>query len=134
MEGNVMKEDVLRILKLIEEGKVDAESGAKLIEALSKKDVTKDEIIPVFNNEKSYVNNEKMLYVLVDSHDGDKVKVNVPMNFVKNILSATGKLPIKAEGLASSIDMEIIKEAVIFNLSLHTGHLLNTLYIGLITS
>jgi hypothetical protein len=107
-----MKEDVLRILKMIEDGKVDAESGAKLIEALGEKTREEKVIMQRAKDENSYVNNEKMLYVLVDSHDGDKVKVNVPMNFVKNILSATGKLPIKAEGLDSSIDMEIIKEAI----------------------
>ncbi|MEG0771928.1 hypothetical protein [Clostridium sp.] len=107
-----MKEDVLRILKMIEEGKIDAESGSKLIEALGEKPNEEKVIMQRYKDESSYVNNEKMLYVLVDSHDGDKVKVNVPMNFVKNILSATGKLPIKAEGLESSIDMEIIKEAI----------------------
>lgn len=107
-----MKEDVLRILKMIEEGKIDAESGSKLIEALGEKPSEEKVIMQRYKDESSYVNNEKMLYVLVDSHDGDKVKVNVPMNFVKNILSATGKLPIKAEGLESSIDMEIIKEAI----------------------
>jgi hypothetical protein len=107
-----MKEDVLRILKMIEEGKIDAESGSKLIEALGQKPSEEKVIMQRYKDESSYVNNEKMLYVLVDSHDGDKVKVNVPMNFVKNILSATGKLPIKTEGLESSIDMEIIKEAI----------------------
>lgn len=107
-----MKEDVLRILKMIEEGKVDAESGAKLIEALGAKNTEEQAIMQLPKNEKNYINNEKMLYVLVDSHDGDKVKVNVPMNFVKNILSATGKLPIKAEGITSHVDMEIIKEAI----------------------
>lgn len=107
-----MKEDVLRILKMIEEGKIDAESGSKLIEALGEKTSEEKVIMQRYKDESSYVNNEKMLYVLVDSHDGDKVKVNVPMNFVKNILSATGKLPIKAEGLESNIDMEIIKEAI----------------------
>lgn len=107
-----MKEDVLRILKMVEEGKVDAESGAKLIEALGGKNREEQAIVQLPKEERSYINNEKMLYVLVDSHDGDKVKVNVPMNFVKNILSATGKLPIKAEGLDSTIDMEVVKEAI----------------------
>lgn len=112
-----MKEDVLKVLKMIEEGKVDAESGAKLIEALGEKKVEDNGVLQTIQDQRSYINDEKMLYVLVDSHDGDKVKVNVPMNFVKSILSATGKLPIKAEGITSSVDMEIVKEAIMNNIT-----------------
>jgi hypothetical protein len=102
-----MREDVLRVLKMIEEGKVDAEKGAQLIEALKGKDEGGD------LGKKQAATDEKFFRVRVDSKTGDKVNVNIPLNLIKSVIgSVGGKFPIKAEGYEGSIDMEIIKQAL----------------------
>jgi hypothetical protein len=102
-----MREDVLRVLKMIEEGKVDAEKGAQLIEALKGK--------AEGSNLESHqaATDEKFFRVRVDSKAGDKVNVNIPLNLIKSVIgSCGGKFPIKAEGFEGAIDMDIIKQAL----------------------
>ena len=102
-----MREDVLRVLKMIEEGKIDAEKGAQLIEALKGKDEGVDSV------KKLPTTDEKFFRVRVDSKTGDKVNVNIPLNLIKSVIgSFGGKFPIKAQGYEGEIDMEIIKHAL----------------------
>lgn len=129
-----MQEEVLRVLKMIEDGKIDAEKGAMLIDALKNnsldseekfdveevtvesKVINSEELIPYVNNQcKSF--DEKMLYVKVDSHDGDRVNVQLPMSFVKKVIEATGSIPIRAEGIDTKIDMEMLKSAIMNDIS-----------------
>lgn len=76
-------EDKRRILKMVEEGKLNSEEAIKLLEALdSDVVVKKDKDDEFFNIDKSK-SNGKMIYVRVKSGDGEKVKVNVPVDFIK---------------------------------------------------
>ena len=52
-----------------------------------------------------------MLRIIVDSNDGDKVKVQFPVGAIKKILKATGKLPIPDKHL-EGVDLTAIMEAV----------------------
>lgn len=76
-----MNEEILKILKMVEEGKITSDKGAELIALL--KETNQTNITPY---------NKKMLKVRVESANGDKVNVNVPVEFIKNILNLVGNL------------------------------------------
>lgn len=98
-----MKEDISRILKMVEDGKIDVEKATELIEAMN--------AVPVFEQGAKINNSEKMLRVRVISGENDKVNVNLPIKFIKNILNACGKIPIGVNGM-ESIDTKLIAEAI----------------------
>ena len=98
-----MKEDISRILKMVEEGKIDSEKATELIEALNS--------VQTINIAKKIDNSEKMLKVRVISGTDDKVNVNLPIKFIKNVLNACGKIPLDINGI-SSIDTKLIADAI----------------------
>jgi len=107
-----MKEEILKILNMVQEGKMDEEKAAELIEALKNGE----------NKIKSY--NKKLLKVNVNSKDGDKVNINLPVEFIKNILNSVGNLSFLNEMInvpnASAgninIDLNLIAHAIDNNL------------------
>ena len=98
-----MNEEILRILKMLEEGKIDAEKAESLIDAL--------------NNPKGFpttsIEQDKMLKVRVNSTKGDNINVNIPVKFIKTLGSAIKKIP-KVQGVEGieDIDVQAILEAV----------------------
>lgn len=100
-----MSNEIMRVLKMVEEGKISSEAGAKLIESIKNKEENAVVNIPQEVNieEKKFelvqpensirFPNERMLRIFVDSSDGDKVKVNLPIRIVKSMIKATGKIP-----------------------------------------
>ena len=105
-----MKEDISRILKMMEEGKIDADKATELISAIKEKD---KEITPAISLNKTS-NLEKMLKVKVRSVAGDNVDVKVPIKLVKAVISATGKIPgVSMNGTNGiDIDMKMIADAI----------------------
>ena len=99
-----MKEDLLKVLTMLSEGKLNVEKSAELIEAMYAKEEKNLEVI------KNY--DKRMLRVLVDSAKGDNVKVNLPVVVITSILKATGKLPIKNANM-EGIDFEMLTESII---------------------
>lgn len=127
-----MNEEITRILKMVEEGKLNSEQAAMLIEALKNdnrentvetlyESVSKDEN-DSFDREAFMKNDfkgaegEKFLQIRILSGDGDRVKINLPINFVKGILKVTGKLPMiqteQLEGVDVAEMMEVIMAAI----------------------
>ena len=100
-----MSNEIMRVLKMVEEGKISSEQGAKLINSIKNKEENAVVNIPQEVNieEKKFelvqpensikFPNERMLRIFVDSSDGDKVKVNLPIRIVKSMIKATGKIP-----------------------------------------
>ena len=86
-----MNDDIKRILKMVEEGKINSEQAEKLIEALKGSEIEK------YENSEIQVSG-KNLKVLINSHRGDSLNFKIPLRFAKGIIKATGKLPIKIEG------------------------------------
>ena len=119
-----MNEEVLRITKLLEEGKINAEQAASLISALQQKttvdpnaartaqQTTEKRAMLEEDMASSQIPGQKMLQVRVLSVDGDKVKVNLPLNFVKGILKATGKMPMLKEEHMEGVDMAQLMESI----------------------
>lgn len=118
-----MHEEVLRITKLLEEGKINSDQAAALINALKPKvSLEKEKAEPNTASSNrtlmeddmaaARIPGQKMLQVRILSVNGDKVKVNLPLNFVRGVLKATGKLPmVKAEHI-EGIDLEQLMESI----------------------
>ncbi|PLS18727.1 hypothetical protein CVD28_06315 [Bacillus sp. M6-12] len=104
-----MKDEISRVLTLVEEGKIDKEKASELIHILQGKDqpelVTKKEV-PYGN---------KMLKIRVSSEEGDNVNVNLPINLVKAVLKVgtniAEKIP-EAEKYVKDINVDLLIEAI----------------------
>lgn len=105
-----MNEEILKILKMVEEGKITSDKAKELIEALD----SKNTFIEAYKNtsdDTDIIN--KMLKIRVNSKDGDNVNVNLPIKFIKTMLKTIGKLPIpdNIKGM-ESVDLNLISEAI----------------------
>lgn len=93
MAKDNLKEERLKILELLTKGVIKPEDAEKLLSALSGSDT------PTFDAEPVQVISAKkapfrMLRIYVDSHDGDKVRIQLPIEFAK--LLKSGKFNIDA--------------------------------------
>lgn len=103
-----MKEEISKILKMVEEGKIDADKATEMISLLNSSE-KKSVDIQVLEN----TNINKMLKVKVLSVKGDNVDVNIPIKFVKKVLDACGKIPyLDNDKLGGEIDLVMIAEAI----------------------
>ncbi len=100
-----MREDLVKVLTMLSEGKLNVEKSAELIDVMYKKEEKAIQIV-----EKNY--DRRMLRIKVDSSDGDKVNVNLPIAVITSVLKATGKLPIKNVDM-EGIDFEVLIETII---------------------
>jgi polyhydroxyalkanoate synthesis regulator phasin len=101
-----MNENINKILKMVQEGKLDADKAAELIEALNTKE--KEE------STETKPKTEKMLKIkVITADDGEKVNVKFPIKFIKASLKAFGKMPINIDGDSENkIDMQAISDAI----------------------
>lgn len=99
-----MKEEVKRILKMVEEGKIDIDKATELIEAINK---------PVNIQQPSVSENiNKMLKVRALSATNDTVNVNVPVKILKAIGNAVNTVKIPGISDQEGIDIKMIMEAI----------------------
>ena len=101
-------EEKLRILKMVEEGTISAEQARELLEALGEPETVQASAwnAPAVPLDVPY--EDRMLRILVDSADGDKVRVQFPIKAIKAILKVTGKLPIQMSGDMEGVDIEAL--------------------------
>lgn len=102
-----MNEEVFMILKMVEEGKVSADKAKELIDALGTASKHTELI-----SSKEY--EDKFLKVVVLSHEGDKVNIQLPIKIVKEVLKVSGKLPISKyiEGM-DGIDIDTLMDTLV---------------------
>lgn len=99
-----MKEEIKRILKMVEDGKIDSDKASELIEAINK---------PVNIQQISVSENkDKMLKVRVLSATNDTVNVNVPVKILKAIGNAVNTIKIPGISDQEGIDVKMIMEAI----------------------
>ncbi|MBG9453886.1 hypothetical protein ABE61_07305 [Lysinibacillus sphaericus] len=102
-----MKEEIARVLTMVQEGKIDAEQGSELIQVLKEKEET--------SNDKPTKYLDKTLKVRVVSAENDNVMVNLPIKLVKVVLlaghSIAASVP-QAEKYVKDIDINLIIEAI----------------------
>jgi hypothetical protein len=105
-----MKDEISRVLTLVEEGKIDKEKASELITILQGKD--QPELV-ISKKETPY--GTKMLKIRVTSQEGDNVNVNLPINLVKAVLKVgtniAEKIP-EAEKYVKDINVDLLIEAI----------------------
>ena len=87
-----MNEEKLKVLNMIAEGKISAEEGGKLLEALDKKEQKRSEP----NKEKKEKGNINYLFVDINPKSGEsseKVHVKVPLALVRAGVNIASMLP-----------------------------------------
>jgi len=101
-----VKEEISRILKMVEEGKIDSSKAAELIDALNgKKEIVSSENVTYT----SYA--DKMLKVNVVSKEGDNVHVKLPVKVIRALGSAIVKIPGLSDKIGE-LDMDMILKAL----------------------
>lgn len=117
-EGNNMDEK-MRILTMVEEGKLSAKEAIDLIDALEKTtpeeefmSYSEDFDSQAFTKQSTTSYENKMLKIIVDTPDGDKVNVQLPVKIIRQVLKMTGKLPIKNEDL-QGIDLDALTTTIL---------------------
>ncbi|MCI9061739.1 MULTISPECIES: SHOCT-like domain-containing protein [Romboutsia] len=109
-------EDKKRILKMIEEGKITAEEAIKLLDVLDSTEkcdgIVKSEVVEDddFFDLKNDGKGGKILFVRVKSDDGSKVKINIPLEFIK-IMGGIGSM-YSNELEKYNIDIEKLMNAI----------------------
>ncbi len=83
MARNELKEERLKILELLSKGIITPQDAEKLLSAMG--DNSEPQILDVVPSKKSPF---RMLKILIDSADGDVVKVEIPIEFAKLLKSS----------------------------------------------
>ncbi|TRZ40530.1 hypothetical protein CEQ21_06405 [Niallia circulans] len=105
-----MSEEISRVLTMLEDGKLDKEKAAELIDVLQGKG---KQVTLTKQNSNSYLN--KMLKIRVISEEGDNVNVNLPIKLIKAVLnvgsSIAERIP-QSEKYVKDIDIELLIDAI----------------------
>ncbi|MEK4231302.1 SHOCT-like domain-containing protein [Solibacillus sp. FSL H8-0538] len=105
-----MKEEIKRVLTMVQEGKIDADTGSELIQVLKEKEETGNTLV-----EKPAKYLDKTLKIRVVSAENDNVIVNLPIKLVKAVLMAghsiAASIP-QSEKYVKDIDISLILEAI----------------------
>lgn len=105
-----MKEEITRVLTMVQEGKIDADKGSELIQVLKEKEETGNKL---FEKTTKYL--DKTLKIRVVSAENDNVTVNLPIKLVKVVLMAghsiAASIP-QLEKYVKDINISLIIEAI----------------------
>lgn len=105
-----MKEEISKVLTMVQEGKIDADKGSELIRVLQEKEDTANTL-----HEKTIKYIDKTLKIRIVSAENDNVKVNLPLKLVKAVLiaghSIAASIP-QSEKYVKDIDINLIIEAI----------------------
>ncbi|HOO44221.1 MAG TPA: hypothetical protein PKU69_04030 [Bacillota bacterium] len=108
-----LKEERMKILELLSKGIITADEAEKLLAALSAGDA-EPEIISAPKKKDQF----KMLKVLVDSADGDEVRIELPIEFAKLLKNKKlthiddADLDIDVDSLIQMINAGVVGEIV----------------------
>jgi hypothetical protein len=105
-----MKDEISKVLTLVEEGKIDKEKASELITILQGNNQPE---LATVKKEVPYGN--KMLKIRVNSKVGDNVNVNLPINLVKAVLKVGTNIAEKvpeAEKYVKDINIDLLIEAI----------------------
>jgi hypothetical protein len=101
-----MDENIKRILKMVEEGKLSSDKAAEIIDTLRADETTTEETTPQGKAKKLVINVKKA--------NGEDLNINFPLKFIKASVKAFGKLPVDIQGQVNDhkVDMEAIATAI----------------------
>ncbi len=100
-----MSDDIKRILKLLEEGKINSDQASELIGA-----VKEEKIVTQSGMQRTDIK-DKNLKINVLKEGKNKVNLSIPLRFARAIMRATGKLPVKVHGI-KEMDLNNLKDAI----------------------
>ncbi|MGE7902927.1 SHOCT-like domain-containing protein [Peribacillus sp. NPDC094092] len=105
-----MKEEITKVLTMVQEGKIDADKGSELIQVLKEKEETGNKL---FEKPTKFL--DKTLKIRVVSTENDNVTVNLPIKLVKVVLMAghsiAASIP-QSEKYVKDININLIIEAI----------------------
>jgi len=103
-----MKEEIKKILEMLEEKKITSEEAAELLEAL-RETKEEEETTPLSTKKKRF------LKIRVTKGDKPQVNVTIPFSLVNwglNLASKLGKNTVNIEGKEIPIDMDELNKAM----------------------
>ncbi|MEH7075974.1 SHOCT-like domain-containing protein [Neobacillus drentensis] len=105
-----MKEEIAKVLTMVQEGKIDADKGSELIQVLKQKVEAGSKLV-----EKPTKYLDKTLKIRVVSAENDNVTVNLPVKLIKAVLMAghsiASSIP-QSEKYVKDLDITLIIEAI----------------------
>lgn len=105
MPKDQLKEERMKILDLLSKGIINATEASELLSALEANQTNEVVVPTVVDSKKAPF---RMLKILVDSQDGDVVKIQIPVEFAK--LLKTGKFNVNLED--SDIDIDALLQMI----------------------
>jgi hypothetical protein len=111
-----VSEEISRILKMVEEGKIDSEKAMMLIEALKEEKKEFVSLEKITQNTNSQSNNKikgKMLRIKIRSKENDIVNINLPLKFVSGMIKTFGRIPnVNVSGMGD-IEMDAMTQTIL---------------------
>ncbi|MCD7034230.1 hypothetical protein LRR81_08285 [Metabacillus sp. GX 13764] len=108
-----MKEEIGKVLTMMEEGKIDSDKASELIDALREKQTASSPNAIALGKPASYL--DKTLKIRVTSKENDHVSVNLPIKLVKAVLGAghgiASNIP-QAAKYVKDIDIDLLIDAI----------------------
>lgn len=119
-----MKEEISKVLSMMQEGKIDSDTASELIDALKVKQSTHTSqavqvVVQPGNSKKlssatgSYL--DKTLKIRVTSQENDNVSINLPIKLVKAVLGAGHSIATnipQAAKYVKDIDIDMLIDAI----------------------
>jgi predicted DNA binding CopG/RHH family protein len=103
-----MKEEISKVLTMVQEGKIDSDKGAELIQLLKDKQEAQKPV-------KTTAYLDKTLKIRVISKDSDNVNINLPIRLVKAVLktghSIASSIP-DSKKYVEDINIDLIIDAI----------------------
>lgn len=92
-----------QILQMVKDGDINIEEAAKLLEALETP--TQSVVRPQ--------NSKQKLRILVDSANGDTVRINVPISLIKAGVNLASQLNVNGQPIdMKGVDMDMVMKAI----------------------
>lgn len=107
-----MKEEISKVLSMMEEGKINSDKASELIQALKEKS-SEQAVSTLTKSSSGYL--DKTLKIRVTSQKNDNVNINLPMKLVKAVLGAghsiASNIP-QAAKYVKDIDIDLLINAI----------------------
>ncbi|RAP78515.1 SHOCT-like domain-containing protein [Paenibacillus montanisoli] len=115
-----MKEEISKVLSMMQEGKIDSEQASELIDALKEKPSQAVQVLgkPDYSKKLSSASGgylDKTLKIRITSHENDNVSINLPIKLVKVVLGAghsiASNIP-QAAKYVKDINIDLLIDAI----------------------
>lgn len=104
-----MSDSRMKILEMLSEGKITADEASSLLEKVSTSENVTDTSVEKNETDRTL---PRYLRVVVDSADGDKVNVKVPMSLIKTGIKLSALIPADAADAVKDqgIDLTVLRD------------------------